>query len=106
MGLARLLPLEHVLVDRLFLELVPSGEHAHLRFPALQLVNDAAPAAEASDVLVGGGAVDELEQRRRATVEDREQKPEAERIRVLADRFAEVPRDLGCDLPQRFLLAE
>src|SRR6185503_490774 len=99
MFLAFLLPLLHELIDRLRLELAPAGQHPHLRFPALELVDDHAPAAEAADVFISRRPIDELEQRWRAPVKDREEQAEAERIGVAADRQPEVPRDFIRDLP-------
>src|SRR5687768_14691455 len=106
MLLARVLTIEHELIDALRLPRVPRREQSHFRLVVFELVNHAAPAAEAADVFVRSRTIDQLEQRWRGPVEHRKQQPEAERIGVPADCSAEEPSRLFRDLPQRPLIAE
>ena len=88
------LPLADELLDRVAAEeRLPDVQQNDLLAIAAKLLDDHAPAAQTSDILVGARAVDQFEHRRRAPVEHREEEPEAERIRVGADRLAETPRD-------------
>ena len=95
------------MIDRLFLpgELF-RPQQSHLLVVVGQLVNHRTPATEVSDVVVRRRTIDELQKRRRASVEDREEQPEAEGIGVPPDRSVEIPRRLSPDLPQRLCLSE
>ena len=92
------LPLADELLDRVAAEeRLPDVQQNDLLAIAAELLDDHAPAAETSDILVRARSIDQFEHRRRAPVEHGEQEPEAERIRVSADRLAELPGDLFRD---------
>ena len=101
MRLARLMPFDHVLVDRLLVPRLSLRSHQpHLGGVVFQLVNDRPPPAQVTNILVCGRPIDQLQHRPRPAIEDGKEQTEAERIGVLPDRPAKIPGHAFPDLPQ------